>query len=382
MSVFKRIINELEADPSQYALGKGWISGVLSILLGIVSLASILILKYPELLTTPEVRSAVDAGLFRMAIDVFLITSFTLAIISLVLRENSIMGLTAVVLVLTGVALGGAQAQQLVKTTGQVYFALDWFMLNLLFTGILFLPLERIFYRQPQAVFRKEWREDLFYFFISSLMVQGLTYLSLAPSMMLLSHVEGAEFRVWVGSQALILQVFFIMFFTDFVQYWVHRLFHTVPALWRFHSVHHSAETLDWLAGSRMHLVEIIALRALTIIPMYLLGFSSTAIYTYLIIVYVYSTYIHANVRWDIEWLKPIIVTPRFHHWHHGIEKEAVDVNFAIHFPIFDRLFGTYYMPKGQWPSGYGVRSLVVPKGYWKQFLHPFVRAKASKGQP
>jgi len=32
---------------------------------------------------------------------------------------------------------------------------------------------------------------------------------------------------------------------------------------------------------------------------------------------------------------------PRFHHWHHGIEEEAIDVNFAIHFPWLDRLFGT-----------------------------------------
>lgn len=85
-----------------------------------------------------------------------------------------------------------------------------------------------------------------------------------------------------------------------------------------------------------------------------------------------YSTYIHSNVRFDVEWLKPYIVTPRFHHWHHGVEDEAIDVNFAIHFPVYDRLFGTYYMPTGRWPSGYGVGGHPVPGGFIQQFIYPF----------
>ena len=374
MKLLSALNAELEADPTIRALGTGWISGVLALVFAGMGLACVLILRYPQLLTTPEIRAAVDAQLFRVVVQGLLIVAFVLALISLILREKRAMGLTAVTLILISVVLGGAQATQAIELSGDVYFALDWFMLNLLFTGILFLPLERIFYRQPQAVFRTEWREDLFYFFISSIMVQGLTYLSLAPAMTLLQHVEGAAFRSWVGSQPLWLQLIAIMFLTDLVQYWVHRAFHRIPALWRFHAVHHSARTLDWLAGSRMHILEIIVLRGTTVIPMYVLGFSPTAIYAYLIIVYVYATYIHANVRWDIEWLKPIIVTPRFHHWHHGVEKEAVDVNFAIHFPLFDRLFGTYYMPAGQWPSGYGVGGHPVPQGYLKQLAYPFVR--------
>lgn len=79
----------------------------------------------------------------------------------------------------------------------------------------------------------------------------------------------------------------------------------------------------------------MVLLRAFTVMPMYLSGFSQEAIYACLVIVCVYATYIHANVGWDMEWLKPFIVTPRFHHWHHGIGKDAGDVNFAIQFPFF-----------------------------------------------
>jgi sterol desaturase/sphingolipid hydroxylase (fatty acid hydroxylase superfamily) len=77
-------------------------------------------------------------------------------------------------------------------------------------------------------------------------------------------------------------------------------------------------------------------------------------------------------VRFDLGWLKHMIATPRFHHWHHGIEKEAIDVNFAVQFPWLDRLFGTYYLPADRWPSGYGVGSDPVPAGYLRQLAYPF----------
>lgn len=79
-----------------------------------------------------------------------------------------------------------------------------------------------------------------------------------------------------------------------------------------------------------------------------------------------------------LTWLDRWIVTPRFHHWHHGVEKEAIDVNFAVHLPLFDRLFGTYHTPAdGRWPEGYGIAGHPVPKGFCGQFAYPF-RSKPS----
>ena len=67
-------------------------------------------------------------------------------------------------------------------------------------------------------------------------------------------------------------------------------------------------------------------------------------------------------------------MTPRFHHWHHGLEREAIDVNFAIHFPLLDRCFGTYFLPPDRWPEGYGLQGHPVPAGYLAQLKYPFVR--------
>jgi sterol desaturase/sphingolipid hydroxylase (fatty acid hydroxylase superfamily) len=367
-----RLRGELESPTEERRFGQGWQSGVAALVLGLACLGSVLCLRYPDVLSVPEIRRAIDLTLFRVVLQIGLVVAFTLALVSMVLRPTKILGLAAVTVVLIATALGGPRATSAGEGGGAVHLGLDWFMLNLVFTGIVFVPLERVFGRRPQALFRPEWREDLFYFLVSSLLVQTLTFLSLAPSMAILAHTDWSGFRTAVGSQPLWLQVLEIMFLTDLVQYWVHRGFHQSAFLWRFHAVHHSAPVLDWLAGSRMHFVEIVCLRGTTVIPMYVLGFAQPALYAYLLFVYVYSTYIHSNVKFDVEWLKPVIVTPRFHHWHHGLEREAVDVNFAIHFPVIDRVFGTYFMPPGRWPQAYGVSSEPVPAGYLRQLAYPF----------
>jgi sterol desaturase/sphingolipid hydroxylase (fatty acid hydroxylase superfamily) len=187
-------------------------------------------------------------------------------------------------------------------------------------------------------------------------LVQLVTYLSLAPALTILYHTDWAGFRRAVASQPVLLQFIEIMFLTDLVQCWVHRGFHRIPFLWNFHAIHHSAQVLDWLASSRMHFFEMIYLRATTVIPMYVLGFSAAALYAYLIFVYFLSAFVHSNLRLRFRYVDRFLVTPRYHHWHHGIEKEAIDVNFAVHFPVLDWVFGTYFLPAdGRWPSGYGI---------------------------
>ena len=130
------------------------------------------------------------------------------------------------------------------------------------------------------------------------------------------------------------------------------------------------------LSGARMHFIEIVVLRSLTATPMFVLGFDQSVLQAYIMIVYVYSALIHANIKLPVSFafLEKALVSPRVHHWHHGVEKEAIDVNFAIHFPILDKLFGTYHRPENRWPAGYGIEGNPVPQGYVKQFLYPFRR--------
>src|SRR5882724_1789766 len=368
-----KLRGELESPPALRRFGSGWISGVLGLVLGLAGFGLVLSLRAPGLFSTTELRGLHENPWFRFAMHAILLSGFALSALSLALRPGKILGTCGASVTILAALLGGSESTAAVANPTPMFLGLDFFILRVLFTGFLFIPLERIFAQHSeQHIFREEWREDLFYYLVSSLLVQVLTFLTFIPAKGLLALAQLTAVRGWVGALPFLVQLPAIMFLTDFVQYWVHRAFHRIPWLWRFHAVHHSARSMDWMAGARMHFLEILALRSTTVIPMFVLGFSSTAVNTYIFVVYLYSTFVHANLNWRFPRLESLLVTPRFHHWHHGIEQEAIDVNFAIHFPLFDRLFGTYHLPKERWPSGYGLQGHPVPLGYVAQFKYPF----------
>ena len=370
-----KVRGELEAPPALRKFGSGWISGVLGLILGVAGLLLVIALLAPGVLAIPETQNLRDNPWFRVGIHFTLIAAFACSALSLVLRKDRTLGTCGVVLTLSAALLGGSQAAAVIAGHPPLFFGLDFFVLNVLFTGFLFIPLERFFaHRDEQPIFREEWREDLFYYLVSSLMVQLLTFLTFLPAKSIVAAASLTSVRAWVAALPFVVQFIAIMFLTDMVQYWVHRAFHRVPWLWKFHSVHHSARSMDWMAGARMHFMEILVLRSTTVIPMYVLGFSSAAMNTYIFVVYLYSTFVHANLNWRFPVIEKLLVTPRFHHWHHGIEEAAIDVNFSIHFPLLDKVFGTYHLPKDQWPEGYGLPGHPVPHGYLSQFKYPFQR--------
>lgn len=377
MSLRNKLSAEIEAPAALRQFGSGWISGLLGVIFGLAGLGLVISLLVPGTFSSPELAGLHETGVFRILLNGMLVGSFVFSALSLALRKTAVLGVVGVSLTLIAVLLGGTNAHAVVGDPTTAYFGLDFFILRMVFTGILFIPIERLFAQhKEQPVFRIEWREDLFYFLISSLLVQVMTYMTFAPARSILAFAPLTETRAWVGALPIVVQFMAIMFLTDVVQYWVHRAFHRVPWLWQFHAVHHSAKAMDWMAGARMHFFEVIALRSLTVIPMFVLGFGAGAMNTYIFVVYLYATFVHANIGWRFPVVEKFLVTPRFHHWHHGIESEAIDVNFAVHFPILDRLFGTHHLPKDRWPEGYGIEGHPVKQGYWAQFMHPFRRRK------
>ena len=62
--------------------------------------------------------------------------------------------------------------------------------------------------------------------------------------------------------------------------------------------------------------------------------------------------------------------SPVFHRWHHAAEVECQARNFAPMFPVWDLMFGTFYMPPGRVPEAFGVEG--SPDGLLAQLVHPF----------
>jgi sterol desaturase/sphingolipid hydroxylase (fatty acid hydroxylase superfamily) len=378
-SFITRIRRELETPRADRWFGSGWLSGSGALLAGLVSVVLAVALKYPWL-TTPELAMITKTWGFKAFQHLVLVLGYAFALTSMILRPNKTLAFTALSLVMVAALMGGSSAEQAAAGNTSIYFGLDFFVMNVLFTGFLFIPLERYFpHYKDQIVFRPEWQEDMFYFLVSSMFVQVLAYLALAPAQVVKATAPIEQVQSYIGSQPFLIQLLLIMLITDFVQYWLHRAFHQIPWMWRFHAVHHSAKSMDWLAGARMHFIEIIVLRSTTAIPMFSMGFDPNAIQAYLFTVYVYSAFIHSNCGWDLSTIERFFVTPRFHHWHHGSEKEALDVNYAIHFPLLDWLFGTHLHAEKRWPDKYGIVGGPMPRGYWQQFLYPFKKTPEEK---
>ena len=371
------LTRDLEAPIEARGFGTGWFSGFFALVFAVAGLCFVLAMRWPEYFAMPQLGTVRDWTGFRIVIHVTLIAGYALALLSMLLRPRKALGVTALIIALAATLLGGAGVQPRDAHDWGIFFGVDFFALNMIATGLMFAPIERLLpHRRDQRLFRTEWREDLFYYLVSSMMVQLITFLALAPSSFIMASTGSfGAFRAAVASQPWLLQFVEAMFLTDLVQYWFHRAFHRWPFLWGFHAVHHSAKAMDWLAGSRMHFVEIVLLRGVTSLPLLTLGFAPSVMQAYVAMVYIYASLVHANLRGNFDNLGKFLVTPRFHHWHHGIEEVAIDKNFAIHFPLLDRLFGTYYLPKGAWPSGYGVAEQ-VPNGYRAQLAYPFRRRR------
>lgn len=178
----------------------------------------------------------------------------------------------------------------------------------------------------------------------------------------------------------LAVQAICMLVLTDFIGYWVHRLFHG-RRLWRFHAVHHSSQTLDWLSAARAHPVNEIASRLAIMFPLLALGFSLKAAAWIGPFIGFFGLLLHANLDWDWGPFRTVLASPRFHRWHHTSEEEGLNQNFAALFPVWDILFGTYYMPQDRCAEHFGTTT-PVPDGLIAQLAFPFRRTSGALPTP
>jgi sterol desaturase/sphingolipid hydroxylase (fatty acid hydroxylase superfamily) len=368
--------SNLLASHGALTFGQGMIATIVALTLGFLCLLAVLAFHFPEYLTTPELRQKYSVDVLRQILLAGLLVAGGLALANLVLGVRRNLNMIAFALVIAAVALGGSRVPVGNFPENTPYIGLDWFILDLLGSTLIFIVLEKLFplYRN-QLVFRLEWQTDLKYFAVNHFLV-GLILLTVnfvihhGFGWMVSHDFQLAVQRIWFFPQVLL-----CILVADLAQYGTHRAYHEIPFLWKFHAVHHSAKTMDWLAGSRQHVFEIIATRVLVLAPLFVLGFSEAVINTYIIIVGFQAVLNHANVH--VPWgpLKYLIVTPDFHHWHHSADDEAIDRNYAAHYAFLDHLFGTAVKSKKRLPEKYGVVGDYMPDGWVAQQAFPF-RAK------
>ena len=240
-----------------------------------------------------------------------------------------------------------------------------------LLVAAVFVPLERVFaLRKEQRILRAKWRLDLVYTFVNgALITVGIMLVVLAAGS-IFAYVVPERVRIAVASQPMVLQLVEAIFAADLLFYTAHRLFHAVPFLWKFHAVHHSIEEMDWLASARVHPFDQIVTKGASILPLLALGFSAPVIAAHAFIYSWHSYLLHSNIRLKFGFLTWVVASPEYHHWHHANQRDAYDKNYAAQLSIIDRLFRTFYLPKGKTPEKYGIDE-PVPRGYLSQLVSP-----------
>ena len=371
-------INELFGDEAPSGFGTGWWSGVLSAFFGLLSFGAVVCLHFPQLLSSPDLRPYYPMALMRLVIQAIIGAAILFGVASAMLRRKKVLALTGILFALLASLLGGASVPINQDLHNGPALGLDWFLLDILMMTLIFSPIEVLWPAYPQqSVFRSGWLTDIVYFLSTHLPIQITTFLILLPATQLSSVLNVPAVANAVGHLPWIVQFFLAVLVADLAEYFIHRAFHKVPFMWRFHAIHHSSNSLDWIAGSRSHIVDDVAVRGFILIPM-MCVFSHNMLVAYLFFVNIHATWAHCNFGPTVKWLEPLLIQPRYHHWHHTSQPEAIDKNFAIHFPWIDKMFGTHYLPEGKWPDHYGLHNEKIPAGFWGQTFYPLTRKKAA----
>lgn len=247
--------------------------------------------------------------------------------------------------------------------------SIDFRMFLLIF--LVFYPLEHFLpIHKDQKLFRAGWITDVMHYFISGIFIRLGIVAIIFIATQIGSNSIPAHVRSNIAALPIWFQILAITIIADFGFYIAHRLMHSLPWLWNFHAIHHSSMKMDWLAAYRVHPVDQVVVKGVSLIPIFVFGFSEVSIGLASLIYYWQSILIHSNSRIRVGIFKWLIATPEFHHWHHSNQAEARDKNFSGQLLLWDILFRTAYLP-GVMPSAYGVNDS-VPKGYLNQLIYPF----------
>jgi sterol desaturase/sphingolipid hydroxylase (fatty acid hydroxylase superfamily) len=257
------------------------------------------------------------------------------------------------------------------------------FAIGLAILAAAFGVLEALWPARRQPRVRRGFATDLAYWAFTPLVAHRLAAIAVIAVALVALAVAGVHLDrtsiaafmhrpTWFHELPRAAQIALVLIVGDLFGYWLHRGFHR-GRLWRFHAIHHSSVDLDWLSATRLHPVNDALQRVLQTIPMFALGFDGTVLIAYAPILTLLAIVQHANVTWGFGPLRYVIASPTFHRWHHTGESEGLDKNFAGFLPLWDLVFGTFYMPAGRQPTAFGVRDH-VPDGLLGQLAWPFKR--------
>ncbi|WP_245265459.1 sterol desaturase family protein [Mesorhizobium sp. LSJC265A00] len=120
---------------------------------------------------------------------------------------------------------------------------------------------------------RGRWPNDVVYLLFNGIIIKIGLIIVVGTAMLELHQLVPAGLTQALRPQPVWLQAVEVLVLADTGFYLAHCAFHAVPLLWRFHSIHHGVEEMDWLAAHRVHPVEQILTKSASFLPVFALDF-------------------------------------------------------------------------------------------------------------
>ena len=168
----------------------------------------------------------------------------------------------------------------------------------------------------------------------------------------------------------------------DLLQYWYHRSAHEYPFLWKLHRSHHQAEEMGFFVSYRNALLYYIMMPNIWWVGLIVFTGGAKAVALGLVIKQAIIISSHSQIKWDapfykyafltpfIKVIERIIITPSFHHAHHGTSmldnSSDPNANFGNMFSLWDQFFGTAKFQTA-YPQAYGLQKKTVCLSVYKK---------------
>jgi len=163
-----------------------------------------------------------------------------------------------------------------------------------------------------------------------------------------------------------------VLILSEFCYYWMHRLSHTVPKLWKLHAIHHSSKRVYWANSGRSHFFDALLSSTAYFIPVLLLNVSDELIVMLLVFSGITGFLEHVNIKFKAGYLNYVFNTAELHRWHHSQLEAESNHNYGKALIVWDLLFGTFLWPKERKVEQVGVQGEKDTQGFKNQFLKPF----------
>lgn len=166
-------------------------------------------------------------------------------------------------------------------------------------------------------------------------------------------------------SSKLWVQIVVAVVLLDLLTYVLHRAYHRIPFLWRFHVVHHTDLDLDVSSASRFHTGEVLFSSVAKLGAVAVLGIPPVGLVVFEVAMLAFAQFQHANIRIPAR-LEPILwrtfVPPAMHRLHHAPNRRDTDSNFGTILTLWDLLLGTFNRRAAEEQPSFGIPRMRDPK--------------------